>query len=473
MKQRNTMWRFNFLPLYDYDGIRESLERLSEQGWVIDRIGSLFWHYRRTEPKRRHVAVAYFPKASASDPGPSEGQYDFQQLCEDAGWELKAQWAQMQIFYSEEEAPIPIDTDPVQQLDTVHRSMRKSFLPSQWLLAALAVFQLVHHARMFRNDPVEVLSGSAWMLFLFWLVLLGVELAELGSYYRWRRRASAAAERGEWTKSLHMGKLRQALLWTMLALLSVTALTTYGGKDMGTLFIMAGYLCGMFAVMYLVFSFRDALKGLRVSAMGNRIATLALSMVLSFALVGLVIAATFWGLDGHWLGRAPAETYEYRGHTFDVYHDELPLTVQDLADVDYDRWSTRLETERSLLATHMEATQRGWVGDRRDLPELAYEIVTVRFSPFYGVCRDGLLRKVERYNHKDFPDIWDMYQPCDPAPWGAEEAFRLYTGGEERNQFLLCRGDRMAVLDLPYGWEVTDEIMAAAGERLLAASLEP
>ncbi len=453
----------NFLNLCDYDGVRERLERLSEEGWMLERIGNFFWHYRRVEPKRRHVAVAYFPAASASDPGPSEGQRDYQQLCEDAGWELKAQWGQMQIFYSEEEAPVPIDTDPVQQLETVHRSMKRSMLPAWWLLLALSVFQLFMQARTLWQEPVEALSGSGWLLLLMWLLLLGMNGAELVRYFRWYHRAKASAEAGEWTKSLHHGKSGWLILLIPLALYVYVA-----AESGGMLFLMLAYTLALYGVVFLTTSLRDALKGLGTPAWGNRAATIALSIVLSFALVGLLVAATFYGLDRHWLDRAPAETYEYKGHTWDVYHDELPLTIQDLSDIDYDGWSTELERKSSPLVTRIEATQRGRIGDSDvPIPELDYEIAVVHFSPLYSFCRNGLLREVERHNNRDFPEYWDLYQPCDAAPWGVEEAYRLYTAGEPRNQFLLCWENRLAVIDLPWQWEVTEEMMATAGAKLM------
>lgn len=455
----------NSLNLCDYDGVRERLERLSEEGWVLERIGNLFWHYRRAEPKRRHVAVAYFPTATASDPGPSEGQRNYQQLCEDAGWELKAQWAQMQIFYSEEEDPVPIDTDPVQQLETVHRSMKRGVLPSWWLLLALSVFQLFTQAQRTWREPVDTLSGGGWLSLPLWLLLMGMISWELVRYFRWHRRAKAAAEAGEWTKSLHS---RQRA-WIPLVLFALLYMA-FAATSPGMLLLMLAYSLGLFGVSFLVTNLRDALKGLGTPAWGNRAATIALSIVLSFAMVGLLVAATFYGLDRHWLDRPPAETYEYDGMTWDVYHDELPLTIQDLSDIDYDGWSTKLERKSSPLVTCVEATQRGRVGDW-DLPDMEYEIAVVHFKPLYSLCRNGLLREVERHNRRDLPEYWDLYQPCDAAPWGAEEAYRLYTAGEPRNQFLLCWENRLAVIDLPYQWEITEEMMATAGAKLKTAVL--
>ena len=52
------------------------------------------------------------------------------------------------------------------------------------------------------------------------------------------------------------------------------------------------------------------------------------------------------------------ETYEYRGMTWEAYHDELPLIIEDFMDVDYDEYSYRLEVNETFLLAEHEATQR-------------------------------------------------------------------------------------------------------------------
>ena len=85
---------------YDRTGIQKLLEKQAEKGWLLEKMTSFGWKFRRIEPKKIHYAVTYFPEASMFDPEPGENQKNFWELCEHTGWKLAASNAQMQIFYN-------------------------------------------------------------------------------------------------------------------------------------------------------------------------------------------------------------------------------------------------------------------------------------------------------------------------------------------------------------------------------------
>lgn len=115
---RDTKRRMEFFSFYDHTGISAHLERMAERGWLLEKIGTLTWHYRRIEPKKLAFSVCYFAKASMYDPRPSAEQNMFYDLCAHTGWTLAAASAQMQVFYNERENPVPIDTDPALEVDS-------------------------------------------------------------------------------------------------------------------------------------------------------------------------------------------------------------------------------------------------------------------------------------------------------------------------------------------------------------------
>ena len=143
-------------------------------------------------------------------------------------------------------------------------------------------------------------------------------------------------------------------------------------------------------------------------------------------------------------------------------------TLEDLVEVDYDGWSTEADVDRSPLAVHGTYRQDARLGDG-DLPELRYEIVTVQNSFLYDLCKRDFIQWVERDNDQLPEEDWDVYQPVDPAPWGAEEVLQRYRSGEPVNQFLLCWPGRMAEVDLPWDWDLTAGQMALIGETLREA----
>lgn len=139
-KMKTTLEHFAFC---DHTAICKRMEDMAATGWLIEKPGNVFWKFRRIEPKKLTFAVTYFTNASEFNPAPTDGQQTMVEFCAQHGWVLAACWGQMQIFYNEAENPIPIETDPVTQVATIHRSMKKSMLPTHLLLLALCVYQLV------------------------------------------------------------------------------------------------------------------------------------------------------------------------------------------------------------------------------------------------------------------------------------------------------------------------------------------
>ena len=185
------------LAFYDKAAIEDRAACMAEKGWLVEQPGPYFWKYRRIEPKRLAVNVVYFPKASEFDPSPTEGQIQLEELCKRDGWILAARWGQMQIFYNEQKDPVPIETDPVIQVETVRAAMKKGMLPGQLLLAGLSVMQLMMLGWQLWESPVRFLSrpATAYMIPVWFLVLCAV-LCELWGFLAWTRRAEKEAENG-------------------------------------------------------------------------------------------------------------------------------------------------------------------------------------------------------------------------------------------------------------------------------------
>lgn len=135
MKQKKR--GFNLYSYYDFSGMARHLEDMARQGWQLENIGSQFWTYRRCPPTEMRYSVVYFEKASDLDAAPSQEQQGFWEMCRTAGWELATSRGVMQIFRNPDPHAVPIETDPVVQVENVHAAMKKRwFLPMQSCWAA-------------------------------------------------------------------------------------------------------------------------------------------------------------------------------------------------------------------------------------------------------------------------------------------------------------------------------------------------
>ena len=452
-----------WMPLYSYldrTAITAHLSDMAAQGWMLEKIGGWSWRYRRTEPKKLRFAVTFFP-ASQFDPSPSEGLETYRDYCAAAGWVLAADSTQVQIFYNEDENAVPIETDPAVELDTIQKSVRKGFVGSYWALLTLSLFQILFQCYQIWTDPVDTLSSTASLAaVLNWLPLDVLILAELTRYYRWQRKAQTAADAGSPLPDLRSMRWLNILVMVWSCFIVLWLLTSYMSSR-GMFLLTAGMLLYMSLMILLANGAKDVLKRLKAPRWVNIAVTFGIIIVLTLGGTAGMTALIF--RNSGWLeGPPPAETYEYQGWTWSVYHDDIPLRIEDLVETDYDQWSTEARVDTSFLMTHGRYTQRPRM-DTPGQPDLEYELVTVKAGLLYDLCKKEFLSWAERHN-KELPR--DEYRPVDAAPWDADEVYRLYHSGEPSNQFLVCWPDRMAEVNFDWDWTVTEGMMSTAAKAL-------
>ncbi|MDE6107132.1 MAG: DUF2812 domain-containing protein, partial [Oscillospiraceae bacterium] len=463
---------------YDRLGMEEHFRKMAEKGWLIDKIDRLGWRYRRIEPQKLAFSVCYFPTASQFDPGPSEEQETFYDFCEHTGWVLAASSAQLQIFYNERPNPVPIETDPAEEVDTIHRAMKRSFIPSWLILLLIELLEIRPHLSDLVHDPIGTLSSTPDLLSLLcWALVFLASVIELIIYFRWHRKAEQAAEHGEFYSAgshrwFQFGCLAFLAVWLAYFLLSVFL---SGDKIIVAVFaaIFLIYLPGMFCI---VNGIKGFLKRRGASAKVNRIVTWVGSFALGMALLIGIITGTgiLYGIGRGWFeSNSEVETYVVDGHTYEVYNDPLPLTVSDLLTGAEENLYTRQRREHdSPLLTLMEGREK----PRYDVPretreamsQLDYTVVVVKVPLFYEMCKEKLFHAGDGFEEEKPEKDRYSWQPVDPAPWGAVEAYQWGNSYGGLTHFLLCYETRIVELELSYryGQTIGAEGMAQIGETL-------
>lgn len=449
---KDVMYRLVFFSVYQREAIAGYLEKMAARGWLLEKSDNSVWRFRRTEPRRLKMEVVFFPDASAFDPGPTPELRNMEEYCARDGWTVLARWGQAQVFVNEREDPTPIETDPVIQVKILHRAMKRSMLPTWVVLLGISVFQLWMKLTWLRRDMIETLSDPAdlWM-FPFWVLLLGAQIKEIGNYYLWLHRAKRAAEDGVF---LSAGRVRWGSWLILGAAVLIIVRVSFSSQLTGR-YMTLWMVCYIF-ILILVSRLRDVLKGKGVSRWINRTVTIAACVVLTFGFIfgmGAMIFRFGWGRQ-----QAP-ERYEYQGFTFDVWHDPLPLTVEDLSGPSVARYSTRAERQETILLARTWYQQDRLLTEVKVEPspgELDYTVVEVKMPFLYGLCREQLLED----------SIFDEeYRKEDPSPWGAEEAYRSYWGEEAMGTYLLCYPGRLVKIRF-HNIELTGEKMQIVGEKI-------
>ena len=184
---RQKKWEINLYSYYDHAGIVRHLEDMARQGWQLEKAGSVFWTYRRCKPAELRYAVVYFSKASQFDPEPPAEQREFWELCKATGWELVTNRYQMQIFRNPAPDAIPIETDPVVQVENVRAAMKKGSARANWCLLICSLLQLWLQFRSAYTIRDFLTQGFALSAVLIWLMLGIKAVVELIGYYHWCR----------------------------------------------------------------------------------------------------------------------------------------------------------------------------------------------------------------------------------------------------------------------------------------------
>ena len=446
--------------LFDYRGVEEHLMKMAARGWRLEKIGPWFWTYRRAEPAQVAYAVTYLPSVSQFSPEPSADRENLEELCAAAGWEPVAEWVQMQIFANERPDPVPLETEESVRLEIIHRSMKKNFLPWTMVVLVLALVMAGLQVKTLLTDPYSLLSSTNLFPSFVWELLLVLQAGNLLWYGRWLRRSRRSVAQGGACADAGPGlrRFNLVILWLVLALAALFLLSTLltTGAEIG-LFVVC-YTAGLVLLILLVDRTRRALKR-RGTARGlNVFLTLLVDVVLAVVLVG----GSTWLLFSS-RGLFNGETYHFQGQTWDAAPVSLPLTVEDVTGQHYEHVRRYDIGSGSLLIRERSCRETVLAGE--DLVILDYDITTAALPALGDLAAEHILME---WTDRDYYD----YAETDPAPWGAEAAYRrIWDDGWDRyatDDYLLCWPDRVVEISLT-DVDLTPEVMAAVGEKLGSA----
>lgn len=448
---------------YDQQAIEEKLEDMVRRGWMLEKTGSFTWTYRRTEPKALRFCVTYFPAASEFDPGPTEGELTKLDYCAQAGWELVTSWGVMQIFSSENPDAVPIETEPVTQVENLRRSMRKNVLLPQAALFGILVWNLFLRFSQWKRDPVAELSNPASLYTVLTSAVLALAcLYEIAFYVHWTRKARRAAQDDGVFLPI---RSKPVASWVLMVLALLFMLLSYSSQKLPVglaLFL----LCGILAITVIGNLIKRWLRKRGASRNVNRAVSMGAVLLLTFLLLGLMTAAILRGGLRMGSEHTVVGTYELYGRTREVCGDPLPLEIEDLADVSA-RWSKQADHKESFLLSSTEYSQYAVPvdgNDRVDERKLEYTVAEVKWDFLYDFVMEAMLNSRQDEIHGDFI-FTDHYEPVDPSPWGADDAYQANFSDSMLNTWLLFRGNR--IVEIRFYWEPTPEQIEKAAQALL------
>jgi len=449
---KNRLRRIETLSFYDHTGIEKHLCKMAKRGWMIEQITNQFWTYRKISPTEYQFAVTYYPKASDFDPTPSDAQQTFYDFCTRTGWALACSWFQMQIFYNVSENPVPIDTDPVYEVDTIHKACKANYLRGYVLLLILGSIGtyflysgLVGHTLHFFSTPSSMVTYPlGFLLFLLCAV-------ELIAYFSWHKKAVIAAQNGIFMDTPSTAVFQKIILAALGVLILFWIINLIAGRNPLLAVIAALVFAAIFLTKVSVNAFKQFLKRKMVKASLNRMLTVLASFVIAFAFMGLAITA------GTILSKNEAFSNS-------LETEEVPLKVEDLADVSYHGYITLTSPDTSLLLSRLAVEQRQHFDDApsADIPQLKYDVYRVNVPALYDFFEHQMKRTaLLGYDNAQLVEV-------DSTLFGAVRAHRIAGADEPFDRYILCYSDTL--VDIEFNWPLTASQMSVVGEKLRAES---
>ena len=437
-----------------WDGayVAQRLEKMARKGWQLENAGNPFWTYRKAEPANLHYAMTYFPTASVFDSGPTGDQMTYADYCAAAGWEMVSNYGPLQIFVNDRPDPVPIETDEGEKLTAIHGAMKKMLLLPYGALAAVWLVNLLMRLNLRSYySMLSTLSSTQQLLLLLAIALLVLVAAGMiGDYLVWYLRSRRAVERGGACLSSHT-RPRLIFQGTILAIVMAALLGPWGYASaeqwlpfvlivLGVVFLLLG---GCYGLLHL-------LKSMDGSRRFNRGAYIVGTIVLSFFCMAVVVGGIMLMPEAE--TPASAEVYtDANGHTWDIYHDSIPLTLEDLGYTvtEADHCSYQRGEQASPLMRWVQYSQYVY-GKDSALPELTYDTADIPWAWLRELCWGRLAR------YFDFAET-------DPGPWGADRAI-MDEGATGYRRYLFLYGERIVFLFLEEA--PTAEQMAVIAEAL-------
>ncbi len=167
---------------------------------------------------------------------------------------------------------------------------------------------------------------------------------------------------------------------------------------------------------------KEFLKRKKASRGLNRILTIFCSFAAAFGIMFLITFIVLKMSVSGLMAENGQETYEHGGRTWVIHQDELPLTIEDLLDIEFDGYIRQMSGDESLLLGQlvMEQRPRFDAEDYVQIPQLEYRIVVVKIPALYTMCKERLIYEKEQLH----PIKERVYKSEDISPWGAKEVYR-------------------------------------------------
>ena len=455
---RDKKYQIARYAFYDKKAIEDYFEKMASKGWLIEKINSYFWQFRRIEPQNLNILITYSRNRSELSLGMINEQQSFRKIVRDGTWKLLTCWEQMQVFCGDTKDVNCIELDPVKQVETIWCAMKEKYIPVHLILLLITAFLTIFNIYEMVSDTVNFLSTPYLLVtFSIWLIVLLIEIDVVRKCFRWYRKSKLAAQNGIFVSiGTNYCIISVLILTGILVLISVLQLS---GQIRIVSIVCLLVVLGIVLLGHIV---RHHLRERGVSSSINNVVTILVTLLLTLI---LLTSVSFYiihcGINND---RKPIGNYEKNGLTFDIYNDPMPLHLEDMMEIGDSQWSReRSIHKQTFLLSQAQYRQRYIQGGPEGLGDLEYTVVDIKLPILYDAVKQSMLNK--RQDNEQGKHIFiNHYEPVDVTIWNAVEAYQFKTRDGFLNIYLVCWENR--IIEINFAWEPTTKEITVAVEKL-------
>lgn len=413
------------------------LDKQARNGWLFCGFGNKGWNFIPVKPNIYHFSVVYFPADFEKDETAVSRLLEFREFCAHAGWELAGANQELQVFYSTRENPVPIDTDPLLEIETMHTMALRKLKPQFKYNIKQGLIYLTLGLLAFFENPVWAFT---YILLITGLTIyfgkLLVGLIRLGEQYVWHWQAKRYAEQyGEYPYSLkHLPFSKIADVLVDIFLLETVIRYLGIGRAIGLGVICVLTVGGAIWVTEWIDNQILRSKTKKILTVVGVIAVIVVGLFLYYGTLNML--------------NVEISRYAPLGSAWEQYEEAPPISAEEYYGPGTETTSYRSQVRESIFLAEYRAWQ--YLKNGKDSLALDYTVLEVKWNVLYGICL------------KEYQDS-EMF-PVDAAPWGAEQAYRYGSPKELKTVWLLCYEDR--IVEFYAEEEPTPEQKALVGQRL-------
>lgn len=421
-----------FANVYDLKAVEEFLEDMAVQGWMFVKQRGMFYYFKPCQPRKLHFAVDIFDKATIFDTRPEAQTREYMEYCRECGWNFLCTNGKFQIFYSEEEEPVSIQTDDRIKLKLINKYtlMNRGGL---WLLLLIFAYLAAELLTPYETNLVDRFIVNIGMVpiavaLLGIIIYIIVDLVRYVLFYINNKRRIVYGQTLQYYSRknvLDYGKITLVILsgTILVDVLGMMMVDTVMGAIMAIICII------VYGIMFEVEWFRQGNK--RLKRRGNIFLVIGVSVAVLlsyYAGMGMLLLGRGLGL----FDRNAENVTVYDEETgenviWTIRHDDIPLTLEEFGVVVEAPYEQTDKTEAGSVfgsyATYSQCffNMNGNLEETEEMPQLYYEVLTSKWDKILNSYVQDYLEG----SQSSFYECEDI-TGHEAALWNAEKVYSLY-----------------------------------------------